>query len=130
VEINRSIWYDHNIDKPESEGRVMFMSGLLNLGSLVLGLIAWILPVVSLVRYDKIGHRSWAALSVASISACAISLCMQIFYSDHLVRIEDWSALMDTSSAVAMVSTVLLVVTIALNAVAFFRYYGKTSKNQ
>jgi cytochrome c oxidase subunit 4 len=106
----------------------MFMSGLLNLGSLVLGLIAWILPVVSIMRHDKIDHRSWAVLSVASISACAISLCMQIFYSDHLVRIADWSALMDTSSAVAMVSTLLLVVTIVLNAVAFVKYYGKTSK--
>jgi len=106
------------------------MPVLLNLGSLVLGIIAWILPVINLGRRNKANSRSWAVLSVASVSACAISLCMQIFYVDHLVRIEDWSALMDTSSAVAMVSTLLLIVTIVLNAVAFVTYYGKKSKAQ
>jgi len=52
---------------------------------------------------------------------------MQLFYTDHLVKIEDWSALMDTSSAVAMVSTLLLVVTILLNTIGFFLFYGKKS---
>ena len=41
---------------------------------------------------------------------------MQIRYSDHLVQIEDWSALLDTSRAVTWVSAVLLIVTILLNA--------------
>jgi len=54
---------------------------------------------------------------------------MQIFYTDRLVRIEDWSALMDTSTAVAMVSALFLVVTIVLNAAAFIVYYGKKSKD-
>jgi hypothetical protein len=42
---------------------------------------------------------------------------MQILYTDNLVQIEDWSALLDTSHAVAWVSAVLLIVTIILNAV-------------
>ncbi|MDI6619566.1 MAG: hypothetical protein QME45_13020 [Clostridiales bacterium] len=109
---------------------VLLGASWLNLGSLVLGLIAWILPVVNLVQRNKIDHRNWTILSVASVSACSISLCMQIFYNDHLVKTEDWSALMDTSSAVAMVSTLLLVVTIILNAVAFVVYYGKKSKDR
>lgn len=29
------------------------MIGLLNIGSLLLGLVAWILPVIILTRYDK-----------------------------------------------------------------------------
>jgi cytochrome c oxidase subunit 4 len=41
---------------------------------------------------------------------------MQILYTDHLVQIEDWSALLDTSRAVTWVSAVLLIVTIMLNA--------------
>lgn len=101
----------------------------LNLGSLILGLIAWILPVVSLIQRNKAGHRNWAVFSVASISACSISLCMQIFYTDHLVKIEDWSALMDTSSAVAMVTILLLTVTILLNA-ALLIVYRKNSKDR
>mgnify|MGYP000861101348 CR=1 FL=1 len=35
------------------------MIGLLNLGSLVLGLIAWILPVVNLRRYKERDYRNW-----------------------------------------------------------------------
>jgi hypothetical protein len=50
------------------------MFGLLNLGSLVLGLIAWILPVANLMRYGKRDHRAWIVPSIMSISACAISL--------------------------------------------------------
>jgi cytochrome c oxidase subunit 4 len=101
---------------------------LLNLGSLVLGLIAWILPVVNLMRYGKHDRRNWVALSIMSISASAISLCFQIFYINHLVKIADWSALMDTTSAVAFVSAVLLIVTIILNAITLIVYRERTAK--
>ncbi|WP_243120522.1 hypothetical protein [Pelotomaculum sp. FP] len=106
--------------------KVMFGAGWLNLGSLVLGLIAWILPVVNLVRHNKADRRNWVVFSVASVSTCAISLCMQIFYTDHLVKIEDWSALMDTSHAVALVATLLLAVTIILNVITLVVYYRKS----
>ena len=104
------------------------MIGLLNIGSLVLGLIAWILPVISLMRYEKHGHRNWFVLSLVSICACAISICFQIFYNYHLVKIEDWSALMDTMGAVAFCSTVLLIVTILLNTITLIVYRDKTVK--
>jgi len=104
------------------------MIGLLNFGSLVLGLIAWILPVMNLMRYNKHEYKNWIALSFISVSACAISLCFQIFYNYHLVKIEDWSALMDTMGAVAIVSAVLLVVTITLNAITLFVYRDRTAK--
>lgn len=104
------------------------MIGMLNVGSLVLGLIAWILPVVNLMRYKKRAHRNWAVLSIMSISACAISLCFQIFYNYHLVKIADWTALMDTMDAVAFVAAVLLIVTIILNVITLLVYHGKTAK--
>lgn len=103
------------------------MIGLLNLGSLVLGLIAWILPVVNLMRYKKRDHRNWVALSIMSISACGISLCFQIFYNYHLVKIEDWSALMDITDNVAFVAAVLLIVTIILNAITLLVYRDRTA---
>ncbi|MGV8905744.1 MAG: hypothetical protein ACOH15_04005 [Acetobacterium sp.] len=108
----------------------MFGAGWLNLGSLVLGLIAWILPVVNLARRNKVGNRNWIGFSVASISACAISLWMQIFYTNYLVKIEDWSALMDISSAVALVATLLLAVTIILNAITLNVYYKRSLKDR
>ena len=104
------------------------MFGLLNLGSLILGLIAWILPVVNLMRYEKYRHRNWVAFSIMSISACAISLWFQIFYNYHLVKIADWSALMDTTGATALVAGVLLIVTIILNAITLIVYRDRTTK--
>ncbi|MBA9029308.1 hypothetical protein [Peribacillus huizhouensis] len=104
------------------------MIGLFNLGSLILGLIAWILPVVNLMRYKKHDHWNSVVPSIMSIGACAISLCFQILYNYHLVKIEDWSALMDTTSAVAFVAAVLLIVTIILNAITLIVYRDRTAK--
>ncbi|MEL7609052.1 MAG: hypothetical protein AAGU74_06060 [Bacillota bacterium] len=101
----------------------------LNLGSLVLGLIAWILPAVNLARRNKTDRRSFAVFSTASLGACAVSLYMQILYTDHLVKIEDWSALMDTSSAVAFAALALLAGTILLNAAALAVYCKKKLKD-
>jgi len=107
----------------------MFGACWLNLGSLVLGLVAWTLPVVNLMQHNKADHRNWVAFSIASVSACAISLCMQIFYTSHLVKIEDWSALMDTTHALVLVATIFLVVTLILNAITLVVYNKKTSKD-
>lgn len=101
------------------------MFGLLNLGSLLFGLVAWILPIVNLLQHNKTNYKSHASLSLVSFSACAISLYMQILYGNHLVRIEDWSALMDTSNAVALVSTLLLIGTGILNAIPWYIQYKK-----
>lgn len=98
------------------------MISFLPLGSLVLGLIAWIFPVISLMQFKKHGNRNYIIFSTLSIIACAISLCFQIFYNNHLVRIEDWSALMDTTGAVSFASAVLLVGTILLNAIMWRIY--------
>ena len=99
-----------------------------NLSSLMLGLCAWILPVVNIMRSGKNGHRDWVALCMISISACAISLCFQIFSLNQRVKVADWSALMDTMSGVACVSAVLLVVTIILNAITLNVYRDRTAQ--
>jgi len=91
------------------------MCVLLNVGSLVLGLVAWILPLVNIIRRDKDNNKSWPWLSIASLNACTVSLWFQIIYNDHLIKNEDWSALMDITEAVVRVSLILVVVTVVLN---------------
>ncbi|MEZ4517454.1 MAG: hypothetical protein R3C44_11690 [Chloroflexota bacterium] len=100
----------------------MIGAGWLNLGSLALGLIAWGLAIFNLVLPNKSNNKNWAVFSIMSLSACAVSLCLQIFYTNHLVTIEDWSALMDTSQTTAWVAAVLLIVTLILNAVTLLVY--------
>lgn len=88
------------------------MISFLMLGSLILGLIAWILPFV---QFKKNSKMNWAVKSILSISACAISLYLQIFYNNYLVKIGDLSALMDTTGASTFLSAVLLIVTVIIN---------------
>lgn len=96
--------------------------GYLNLGSLLLGLIAWILPIVNLAKHDKAAHKNWVAFSFASLSACSVSLLFQIVYQNYLVKIEDWSAIMDTSGGLVFVSAVLIVGAIVLNGFTLLKY--------
>ncbi|KAB8135736.1 hypothetical protein F9U64_10700 [Gracilibacillus oryzae] len=101
------------------------MMGLLNAGSLILGLTAWILPIMNLILYKNHQNKNWIAFSIISLIACAVSLLFQIIYNHHLVKIEDWSALMDTTGAVVFVSAVLLVITLILNTISFIIYRGR-----
>jgi len=103
------------------------MSLFLNFGSLVLGLLAWILPVVTLMRYKKLVHSTWVALSMVSLSASALSLLFQIVEITHRVKVADWSALLDTMPAVASVSAVLLFGTIILNTMTLLVYRDRTA---
>lgn len=88
------------------------MMSLLNLGSLILGLIAWILPIINHMLYRNHDHKNWFVFSMISLCTCATSLCFQIFYNRHLVKMEDWSALSDITGAIVSVSAVLLIITI------------------
>jgi len=96
--------------------------GLLNIGSLGLGLVAWILPIISLMKYRTKTQNSWSMRSVLSLSTCAIAIYFQVIYNHYLVKIEDWSALIDTAGAVNFVAGVLLVVTILLNGATLVMY--------
>jgi cytochrome c oxidase subunit 4 len=103
--------------------------GWLNLASLVLGITAWVLPVVNLIKRNNPNNKNWVAFTVTSFSACAIALFFQIVYQDYLARKEDWSAIMDTSSALVKVSAVLLIVTLVLNVVAVVAYNKRGNKH-
>lgn len=104
------------------------MITLLNPASLVLGLISWILPAVNLMQRKKHDNRNWGVLSTISLSACAISLLFQILYTNHMINIWDPTALMDTNNSMVFAASVLLVVTIILNAITLLVYRSKTAK--
>lgn len=101
---------------------------LLNPASLILGLIAWIIPVISIIQHKKHNNNNWGILSIMSMIACATSLFFQIFYVNHLVKIEDWTAIMDTIGAVVFAAGTLLVITIVLNVITIFIYGNKSVK--
>ncbi|MEK4972401.1 hypothetical protein NSQ89_08535 [Niallia sp. FSL R7-0648] len=102
--------------------------GLLNIGSLVLGLIAWILPATNLMGNKEKVQRNGLMICFLSMSACTISISFQIIYSYYLVKMEDWSAMMDTTGGVVVATAVLLSVTIILNTANYIVYRKVTAK--
>ena len=110
--------------------------GMLNLLSLLFGLIACGLPTACLLRLK---YR--VVLTIASFAACILALLMQLLYQWHLVAIRDWSAMMDVTGVMVIVSALLAVATIVLNCICAIRtrrekhaalelsYDGTTEKN-
>ena len=106
------------------------MAGLLNFGSLILGLIALTIPVVNFIQYKKQINKNRGVLSFISTSSCVVSLCFQILYCYYLVEIEDWSALMDITGAMAFVAMLLLIITIILNTINLIVFRDRTINNR
>jgi cytochrome c oxidase subunit 4 len=102
--------------------------GLLNIGSIILGLVAWILPIINLAKGNKAECKSWVISSITSVIACATSICMQYFYQNHFVQTKNWSMLLSTFGIAATASALLLFVTIVLNVITMAVYF-KRMKN-
>jgi hypothetical protein len=100
------------------------MIGLLNVASLILGVIALGLPIVSLFQEKKEGKKKRKMLSFISFSACTTAIYFQLFYSYFLVNIGDWTALMDIMGTQVFVAGTLLIVTIILNIISFLVFHA------
>ncbi|USB31679.1 hypothetical protein [Paenibacillus sp. YPG26] len=105
------------------------MSGELNVISLVLGFIAWILPIISLIRVQELSTSRWAVYLMISLCSCAVSLLAQIYQYYFMVRNEDISALIDTNGVAAFAATVLVIVTFILNVTNLIMYRHRTRSN-
>ena len=66
-------------------------AGWMNLASLALGLLAWMLPVAAMIRTAARPRALHPALPLVCVSfaACAAALYLQLRYHAHLSRIED-----------------------------------------
>lgn len=103
----------------------MLISTLLSLGSIVLGLIAWIVPCLAMGNSSKDAVKKCSYSIIISLSACIISICLQFYEINYRVKIHDWSALMDTMGALIWVATILAVSTIILNMIALVTCFKK-----
>ena len=92
------------------------MTSFYMISSLVLGILAWILAIISVL------HRRFGALNLISVSACALSLLLKLMNVDHLAyELDDFSAIMDTIPAVVLAAWLMLSISILLNGAAFMK---------
>lgn len=92
---------------------------MLNLLSLLLGLLAWAVGIAAIVQKG----RPWGVF--VSMGLCGAALAVQFFEIARLVAIEDFSALLDISDTLAKVAAFLLVTTMVLNLAALWRGKGR-----
>ena len=92
------------------------MSMFHSLASIILGLVAWSLPIAALV-----GKKGKTPLCCGSLTACALSLLLQLREVMYRSGIGDFAAIEDTIRAVNFCAAVLVIVTLALNTAALLR---------
>lgn len=99
-------------------------SGFFNIGSLLLGLVAWITATCGIGASEKKPYL----LSTISFSACLTALFLQVLEINHRIEINDHTAIMDTIAFVSYSSLILVLVTILLNIIAFVSSSKRISK--
>lgn len=90
--------------------------------SALLGLAAWMIPVLCLARSGKPRGETPILAMVVSLGLCGAVLCMQVHYAAVEAREEDFAALMDVMPTLSMVCIVLLGVTLALSIAVWAVY--------
>lgn len=93
--------------------------GILNIISLILGIVAWSLPLISLTKIKNINSKNFIIFSMLSFAFTVLSLYFQFVYINYLLKKDDWAAIYDTNNAVLFCCTVLITVTFGLNLINF-----------
>lgn len=99
------------------------MIGLGNILSLLLGLVAWILPSISL--FGKNNKNTKIIFLFLSISCCAVALWLQIAELTERSRLGDFAGIDDTIGAINSVAAILVVITIILNGIVVSKLLKK-----
>ncbi|MGI6076793.1 MAG: hypothetical protein ACOYCB_01330 [Fastidiosipilaceae bacterium] len=89
--------------------------------SIILGVIAIGLPIISLVKINSNYHQV-LIFNFLSMAAGAISIYLQIMYTSSLVKIKDWSSIEDTAGGLVIITSILLALVLVLNAVVIGKY--------
>jgi cytochrome c oxidase subunit 4 len=105
------------------------MNGFLNIGSLSLGICAWMIPSI-ILRKKNSSQRNGIKGILLSFICALLSLLMQMIGTKQLIDKNDWSALMDTQGVVVFGSIVMLVVVLVLNGMVWVRLSNSDQMNK
>lgn len=92
------------------------MTAIYNLSALALGLAAWIIAFCLIF-----GNRQHPWFMLTSFACMGSAMVIEYYELRHRIALGDLSAIMDIYPTMAWVTLVLLVVTVALNAIALVR---------
>ena len=84
--------------------------GWLNIGSILLGIIALAVPFRGVAAEKK-----WKPRLAVSAAACAAAIGLQALYRLHQVSIGGWAGLADSEGLAAVAGVFLLALTVLIN---------------
>lgn len=102
------------------------MISFLEVGSLVLGVMAWILAGAKIVKCRNGKSANSDIISITSLSACAVSVLFQLHVVKYFVESEEMISIMDTIHMSVLASTVIIGVTVILNITAIVMRKNRT----
>ncbi len=88
------------------------------LGSLFLGLIAWMIAIVNCVKSKVWQSKKRVVFVLISCASCIISLLLQIWFVYYLVKLNEGPTIMDLAGTTLLLSIIMAGITILLNAMA------------
>lgn len=95
---------------------------MLNIGSLVLGVCAWVFAGLAIWAPKACSsHRN----TLVSFSLCAAALVLQLVEINRRVFLDDYAAIADTIGGILTASVVFASVTVIVNLVAVAKAKGK-----
>ena len=86
----------------------------LNLWSIILGLLAWLMGIWAIGKY-----KPWKP--TVSYFFCAVALLLQLFVIKDSAFSRDYASIEDTIRAIVFAGIFMMMVTVILNVVAYFK---------
>lgn len=95
------------------------------------GLVALVVPVVSVARCNKSSLKARMSFPAVSLSACALAVLCQLLLVQSRAEHGDISGILDTIGAEVIISVVLIAVTVILNLFSIVvNYVWHTDKKE
>ena len=96
-----------------------------NVVSFLMGLVACGLPIYGLKKAKTLKASTLLCLVFLSCMTCSLAILGQLGWQTHLVEIQDYSAMEDTSVSSFYDASFLLVLTFILNFILFYKFFTK-----
>ena len=97
---------------------MFFQSGILQIGSLILGIIAIILPIIPCFKRKSIAKLNYNIFSYFSFLCCSITIFLPMIDLLHWAMIEDSQSIIDCVPTYAMAELIVLLATICTNIIS------------
>ena len=97
----------------------------MNVGSLMFGFVAWIIPLAYIIRPNN-PRTTIQEIIWFSFMMMGLSLVFQLMYQQHFASINDLGAFLDIIDEVVLASWIMFLGTLLLNLIAAVRSRKRT----